>query len=170
MERKSWTWIDKSTWGVGPWTVEPDKLQWSDPATGLPCLARRSPRMGNWCGYVGVAPGHPLHGLGYGDLDLDVHGGLTFAGGCDVEDPEHGICHRPAPGEPEEVWWFGFDLGHAFDVAPAMDAYLRSMPGLTSSETLYAGYPGRRPVYRTLAYVQEQCAHLAAQLAGRCSG
>jgi hypothetical protein len=42
--------IDKSAWGPGPWTDEPDKVQWTDTATGLPCLAKRNPRGGHWCG------------------------------------------------------------------------------------------------------------------------
>jgi hypothetical protein len=41
----------------GDWMGEPDKAQWPDPSTGLPCLAVRN-RFGVWCGYVGVSPGH----------------------------------------------------------------------------------------------------------------
>src|SRR5258708_7790184 len=73
--------IDKSEWGPGQWLDEPDKIQWQDEATGLPCLVVRGP-VGALCGYVGVAPNHSLHGKGYDDCDVDVHGGLTFAHGC----------------------------------------------------------------------------------------
>jgi hypothetical protein len=38
----SWTTIDKSSWGNGPWQTEPDKAQWQDEETGLPCLAVRN--------------------------------------------------------------------------------------------------------------------------------
>lgn len=31
--------IDKTAWGDGPWLNEPDKKQWQDVETGLPCLA-----------------------------------------------------------------------------------------------------------------------------------
>ena len=103
---------------------------------------------------------------------LDVRGGVTFADGCD-EDPEYGICHRQAPGEPQHVFWFGFDCGHAPDLAPAHEARMqelaRSIPALEgiARETVAfsAARPHWRPVYRTLAYVQGQCARLAAQLA-----
>jgi len=44
-----WQWLDKSTWGPGPWQEEPDKVQWQDPQTGSVCLAVRGP-MGGWCG------------------------------------------------------------------------------------------------------------------------
>lgn len=160
--------IDKSGWITGPWTSEPDKRQWRDPDTGLPCLIVRGP-VGALCGYVGVHPDHPFHGLGYYHSDwdedappltpaqvaindLDVHGGLTFAKGCGhSEDPSRGICHIPAPGEPDNVWWFGFDCSHCDDLAPGMNDY---------------GF-GRRGVYRDIAYVTEQVTSLAGQIALR---
>ena len=89
---------EKAEWPRGSWTDEPDKLQWIDEGTGLDCLIVRN-GSGALCGYVGVGPGHPLHGVGYsqcmrtppcddswcghspGSL-VDVHGGLTFADSC----------------------------------------------------------------------------------------
>lgn len=63
MKTIEYTTIDKSTWGPGPWQEEPDKIQYVDEATGLPCLiVRNGPTIGALCGYVGVLPGHPLHG------------------------------------------------------------------------------------------------------------
>jgi hypothetical protein len=56
--------LDKSEWLVGPWLDEPDKIQWPDAATGLPCLMVRGP-LGSWCGYVGVAEAHPLYQIDY---------------------------------------------------------------------------------------------------------
>lgn len=58
------TLMDKSAWGPGPWQDEPDKRQWADEATGLPCLIVRGP-IGALCGYVGVPPDHPAYGLSY---------------------------------------------------------------------------------------------------------
>jgi len=79
---------DKSTWEVrGEWDNEPDKVQWKDEATGLPCLIVRGP-LGAWCGYVGVSEGHKFFGKDYDDVDADVHGGLTFAKGCSDHSPE----------------------------------------------------------------------------------
>lgn len=87
---------DKSDWGAGPWQDEPDRVEWDH--AGLPCLAARSPTGGNWCGYAAVPPGHPLHGQDYNAVDVDVHGGLTYADRCGGH-----ICHVPKPGEPEDV-------------------------------------------------------------------
>ncbi len=76
--------IDKSSWGLGPWQDEPDKVQWTDPETGLPCLIKRVEHSGHLCGYVGVGPDHPLHGRTGYDKEglLSVHGGITFNDSC----------------------------------------------------------------------------------------
>lgn len=166
MQERTWTFIDKATWAPGPWQDEPDKVQFTDPATGLPCLIVRNPQ-GALCGYVGVPPAHPWYGAPYGyqdgcpDEHVEVHGGLTFSGACQRDDPEHGICHLPDPGEPDEVWWFGWDAAHAFDIAPGLEAWERAFlpPRLQQRSRL----PGE--AYRDLAFVRAECTRLAAQLA-----
>lgn len=153
--------IDRAAlrWPAGPWDGEPDKVQWPDAATGLPCLAVRNGYSGNWCGYVGVAEGHPYFEKNYDDegIDVSVHGGLTFAAACRPGSTEAGgICHVPEPGEPEHVWWLGFDCAHWQDYCPN-DVVMG----------LERGYPFGRTegsTYRTLDYVREQCASLAEQL------
>jgi hypothetical protein len=149
MKAMQWTFIDKSAWPRGPWDDEPDKMQWLDEATGLPCLIVRGPLAGALCGYVGVPEGHPCFGVEYDAPGVDVHGGLTFAGPCDP-DRAHGICHVVEPGEPDGVWWLGFDCAHGGDLAPAFEAALRDVLG---------------DEYRDLDYVRAECARLAAQLA-----
>lgn len=154
METKEYTFIDKSLWGVGPWSTEPDKIQFSDEATGLPCLIVRTPHSGHLCGYVGVAEGHPYFGKDYDHAECEVHGGLTFADFCQEKSKEHGICHIPGPGEPDRVWWLGFDCAHGGDASPARQ----------SRELLKLYVRDSSDVYRTVAYVRGECAKLAAQL------
>lgn len=200
METLEYRTIDKTGWGDGPWQDEPDKRQWQDDATGLSCLIVRGPA-GAWCGYVGVPETHPYFGADYSsDVDMDVHGGLTFAGKC----ADHGrvafekwrarrprleqeariypdgdaaeslrcwqgietyeawaercqassICHLPAPGESDNVWWFGFDCAHCWDLSPKMNKYGLRPPILREEE-----------VYRDIGYVTQQCVELARQLA-----
>lgn len=118
---RSYTTMDKSAWGPGPWQGEPDKMQWVDWETDLDCLIVRN-HFGALCGYVGVPPEHPWHGVDGRD-DIDVHGGLTYAASCqEGADEAEGICHVPAPGRSPDVWWFGFDCGHFHDIMPGMDA------------------------------------------------
>lgn len=171
MMTKEYRTIDKSAWPRGPWDEEPDKVQWQDEATGLPCLVVRNPAHGNLCGYVGVPDSHPWHAKGYnapiGECNEDcgedwhcghsicslinVHGGLTFSDVCQPCDTEaHGICHVPDPGEPDHVWWFGFDCAHAWDLMPGYTPLFRA----TQDES-----------YRDIAYVRNQVAQLAAQIA-----
>lgn len=138
----------------GPWQSEPDKVQWLDAVTGLPCLIVRG-NLGSLCGYAGVYPGHPLHGKDYDDLEVEVHGGLTFADVCrEGKDEGSGICHIPEPGTPEHVWWFGFDCAHCFDFIPAMD-------NLRDSQY--------RSVYRDVNFVKAEVQQLAAQLFEKAS-
>lgn len=92
------------------------------------------------------------------DLVIDVHGGLTYADAC------HGpICHVPQPGEPDDVWWFGFDCGHCDDIAPGMDALLRKV--YADKGDVWEPHHLHGAEYRTLAYVQAETNKLAEQLA-----
>ena len=173
--------IDRTDWAPGPWDDEPDKVQWIDEATDLDCLAVRN-HYGSWCGYVGLPPGHRLHGVGYDDVEPypDVHGGLTFADSCDEhEDPARGICHVPEPGRPADVWWLGFDCGHFMDVSPGLEATLRRVRAEHPPDSKLAAIEERlktdtpdwlREVYRDLDYVRAEVARLAAQLADITAG
>ncbi len=110
-------------WPPGPWDTEPDRFEWRSAEFPQLALLTVRNRMGAWCGYVGLPPGYWRYGVGYDELPLDAHGGLTFSDRC------HGhICHEPAPGEPEHVWWLGFDCLHYRDTSPGMLA-VRALTG-----------------------------------------
>lgn len=111
------TFLKRDGWATGPWDDEPDRVEWR--YAGLPCLMVRASTSGAWCGYVAVPPGHQWHGKHYDDVDAHAHGGLTYAGGCDGR-----ICHAPEPGEPDAVWWLGFDCAHAGDCLPRLSGLL----------------------------------------------
>lgn len=136
--------IDKSSWKRGPWDDEPDKVQWTDKATGLPCLAVRQGFSGHWCGYVGVSGTHPNYGADYDRVEADAHGGLTFASKCSPGDESTSICHIVEHGEDDDVWWFGFDCAHLGDLSPNMSDH--------------------RGFYRDLGYVKNQIKSLTHQL------
>lgn len=166
--------VPKDGWGDGPWQSEPDKMQWADGATGYPCLAVRHHLFGHWCGYVGVTPLHPLYRVQYTSLydtvfdsendDVyvtDVHGGITYSAECSHGgDESASICHIPSPGEPDDVWWFGFDCAHAGDYQPGMRSHMReSGVDIEPFETIQSG-----DEYRDLEYVKTECAVLAGHL------
>jgi len=154
MESKSWTWVGKSQWPRGEWDDEPDKMQWLDKDSGLPCLILRGPS-GALCGYVGVAPGHHNYEVEHDNAkdmdggDLDAHGGLTFSRMCPPKDEVHvhDICHEA---DDDDRWWLGFDCAHLGDYSPKMDERYR--------------VNDRDESYRNVKYVKEECRRLAAQL------
>ena len=169
MKQMEWHTEDKSGWDEGPWKNEPDKEQWVDEETGLPCLIKRN-RLGALCGYVGIDLSHRLYGKHYNECihpdcshedycdyhkrvegRLSVHGGLTYSDFCMEGDEAKTICHVPEPGEPEPLWWLGFDCAHSGDYCPH-DSLM--------------GYPKRAyESYRDLAYVKSECTSLAKQIA-----
>lgn len=157
LENKSWSFVDKSNWAKGSWNNEPDKVQWSDETTGLPCLAVRHGELGHWCGYVGVNNTHPFYKQGYNDVSVDCHGGLTFADSCNGS--EHGVCHVVEPGEDDHIWWLGFDCAHSGDKSPGMEANMRKW----STGFPYDDYH-KDDHYWTLADVQAECKELASQI------
>jgi hypothetical protein len=143
---------EKKNWGEGPWQQEPDRVDFRH--AGFPCLLHRN-HHGNWCGYVGLAPGHPFFGKPYDDVEVDVHGGLTYSDKCSPP-----ICHVPEPGEPENLWWLGFDCGHLLDLSPGIIADLPKI-GLAH----HIPHHLAEETYRTVEYVRAETERLAEQLA-----
>jgi hypothetical protein len=156
--------VSRGGWPSGPWDAEDDRYEWRTTA-GLTGLVVRGPS-GALCGYVGVPSGHPAHGRSSessdsyerdetGALDFDrpktnpvrdlrAHGGITYAKSCAGR-----ICHVPAPGEPEHLWWLGFDCAHSWDACPDRER----------------GPIGGQRVYRDISYVRCEVERLAEQLA-----
>lgn len=180
--------VDKSDWGSGRWTDEPDKAVWVDEATNLDCMIVRGPS-GALCGYVGIPESHRFYGRDYmecehgADCDdryshdssahaIDVHGGLTFAAGCaKTDDPSKHVCHIPQAGRPHDVWWFGFDCAHLYDISPATKVRERSYYEKAKAEGDEEGMrlwgfswaePGES--YKGINYVIHEVERLAAQL------
>ena len=93
--------------------------------------------MGHRCGYVTVPEGHPCAGKDYDELDVDVHGGLTYADG-----------HQ-----------FGFDCAHSYD---AKDPALMS----DEHRKIYERWPSfdLGGTVKTLEFCVAECEKLAAQL------
>lgn len=57
-------------------------------------------------GYVAIPPDHKYHGKHYDDLDIEVHGGLTFTGNAHL---------FPDQDLPDSYWVIGFDTAHYGD-------------------------------------------------------
>jgi hypothetical protein len=128
--------IDRTGWGEGLWDGEPDFERWQH--AGLACVAMRQ-HGGAWCGYVNAPKGHPWRAVGFGDIDVHVHGGLTYS-------QQVGADH-----------WLGFDCNHAWDLAPGRVALLKALG------PMMRGLPPA--TYRDLTYVRANVEALAEQAA-----
>lgn len=104
----------RSEWGPGPWQDEPDLVEWRSVDVPYPLLMVRG-RPGAWSGYVGLPPGHPLHGCGMTDAPV-------VAATIDIITWARASC-RPvrATGEPPTHWFLGFDCAHAMQYAPRLE-------------------------------------------------
>jgi hypothetical protein len=93
--------------------------------------------MGHRCGYVTVPDEHPCAGKDYNELDVDVHGGLTF-----------GLGQK-----------FGFDCAHLYD---GKDPDLMS----EAFRKVYEMWPrfDEGGTVKTLEFCVAECERLAAQL------
>ncbi len=169
--------VERPEWcPPGPWMTEPDKVVWKT-AAGLPGMIVRN-KSGNLCGYVAVTKGHPCYEDSYLSRyekdadgeddynrplpnpvdDLRVHGGITYGNKCGGH-----ICHVPEPGDPDDVWWLGFDCAHSGDWSWSDAApYLKDLRKLPAPD----GSPWPADVYRDLSYVRHEVESLAEQLAG----
>lgn len=76
---------------------EGDSLQWSYACSNgviIDCSIHRNSMLA-LCGYITLTPDSKLYGIGYEDLDLQAHGGLTYNSYDDNNN-----------------WIIGFDCGH----------------------------------------------------------
>jgi hypothetical protein len=85
----------------GEWDNEPDYLEIE--YKGFKGIIKRNPHTGCLLGYVDLPPNHKFHGVGYDDIAIDAHGGLTYADAS------------------EQYWRIGFDCAHCGDIMPAYD-------------------------------------------------
>lgn len=110
--------------------------------------------MGHRCGYVGLPVGHKLYGIGYDDVDISVHGGLTYADGS--RDSNYPV--------ESELWWLGFDCAHCGDgkdfllIKELADERTYSM--MLEIERMY---PVKETI-RTTEYVENELIEMVEQL------
>lgn len=103
---------------INEWESEPDYVDWE--SHGLKCEIRRVEKFGHLCEYVSVPAGHPLYGKHYNNVEIAVHGGLTYS--------DNG---------KNDAWVFGFDCGHVGDLIPALDYIFRKMGNGTYKNIAY---------------------------------
>lgn len=145
---------------------------------------------GHRCGYVGVPPGHPLHGVEYNELTLALpppkpdtpvgdRGVMTLFAVAMKEElstsPEvvfdvHGSLtfskanHEGYPAaEPDDLWWFGYDCAHSQD-APSPEYLAQQRERYPDKPYMWATYGG---IHRSQEYCEACCEYLAVQILTR---
>lgn len=105
--------------------------------------------MGHRCGYVGVPDGHQYFGKSYNEVDMNVHGALTFS--------SEEIGKYPVE---SDLHWFGFDCAHYMDAKDVsiMDEMHRNF------HEQYSRFESEGAVVRDLAFCERECESLADQL------
>lgn len=130
---------------------------------------------GHRCGYVALKPEHPYSQVleekrsflggeprshwDYDQLDIDVHGGLTFMS------PEHGL--KDLLPIPCNDMWIGFDCGHCDDLCD-VDAHKKyfgeeAHARRESFFNVMNDHRGNQTV-KDFSYVEKQCHHVIDQL------
>lgn len=128
---------------ANPWETEPGFSDFIDEDTGYRCYIMRHLELKHLCGYVKLPKEHKLYGETNVDneflLNLDVHGGVTYAG-------------ELKPRYMEVDYAVGFDCAHAGDYSPYYLPFI-GMNKIKEDET-----------YKDIEYVTNQCKKLAKQL------
>lgn len=127
-----------------PWEHEPDSEEWVDEATGYKCTIWRHPTHGSLNGYVAIPKGHVKHGKHYDAVEVEVHGGLTYAE-LDKETGE---------------WVLGFDCNHYGDFSPKLAMTIMEFSSREDIERELSNHWK----YRTFDWVKNEVMLLAGQL------
>ena len=105
---------------------------------------------GHRCGYICIPREHPAYELHYDDINIDVHGGLTYS--------ESSNNYPIESKEPK--FWIGFDCAHFND---GVDLALVEEIGYLKTRELRDVYMPSG-VVRTLEYVQDELIRAVDQL------
>ena len=119
---------------------------------GFPCVVLFQP-MGFRCGYVGLPKGNKYYDRDYDGIDVNCHGGLTYARAYLALQTDN------------DTWWIGFDCAHCFDYYDI--AKLKEYYGEDKAkeiEELFR-YLSEYP-FRDLEYCIEECKGMVDQIVG----
>jgi len=142
---------------AGPWRAEADKIAWTDPHTGYPCIIRRERNGGHLAFFVGLPESHPLYGWEAKAIPaslVDVPGGLDYSAPCDQNGPEdRSICHVPTGATHGDLWWLGTRCNRITDLIPDDKRHAARAQRL-----------GITQIYRSVGELFTRCTILASNL------
>jgi hypothetical protein len=143
-------------WGEGEWVNEPDLVEFE--YLGYKCRIHRVfliegiiPKLcfGHLCGYVRISKDHSYAEKDFMEIDLDCHGGLTYAR---LED--------------DGFFWIGFDCAHSNDIVPSTNLMYKEMEKKAIEFHSHIKASDRRlyTLYRNTDFVINECKKIVNQL------
>lgn len=184
-ERKFWR--DGKLVPDPEYQTPPPEAKWE--SHGLRCEIVFVEDLGHRCGYVGVPPKHPLHGVAYNAEATVLRGRLEARLKQPMSEMEigfgtllHALAGRDLPPAPEHVFsvhggitysglhddgwhYFGWDCAHAGDLpSPEVQAYMQRVYGLGERE---GHYWTEDEVRRETEWLVEQIASLTGPAGNR---
>ena len=117
--------------------------------------------MQNMCfrtAYVGIPQGNPLYRKHYENINVDCHGGLTYARDSLLDQPE------------TDLWWIGFDTaqwGDGYDYEAGKKLFADSednMEGILCMERIYRECGTNDFPFKSLEFCKSQCKSIVDQI------
>lgn len=155
-----------SWWDYGEWVEEPDIVNFVHQGMKCriirvviqePCGKKINMFGGYLNGYTCIPKDHPCYGKDYDEIDIEIHGGLTF-GEYDADCGLH---------------WIGFDSSHSGDYVPSLEKMKATAPWMDSFRknvemTKHKFNLHDSPIfqrnYRNVHYCIDECKSMAEQL------
>jgi hypothetical protein len=142
-------------WGYGEWVEEPDVLKFK--YKNFECAIVRTCKPdgpdhifgGHLCGYVCLPDTHVYFKKNYSDIDIDVHGGLTFSEMAGVG-----------------KYWIGFDCSHSGDYTPSTEKLKKesNFIDLFPIPKEYLKYSIFNLTYKNIDFCVQECKSMVDQL------
>lgn len=151
------------------WENEPDYEEFE--YKGYLCNIRRN-RMHAWCGYIGLPKEHPWYDKGYDEIDMDVHGGLTFA--------QMGKSTMGEMKRDKKLWFIGFDCYHGGDYSPFYEVMIKKFEdnpeafgtieegkllirSFKKMRVINASFLGAPTTYKNIEFARNECYKMVDQ-------
>lgn len=149
-------------WGYGEWVEEPDEVYFIH--DGIECRIHRmfakecSAHLfgGHLCGYISIPNDNSCYEKHYDDIEIEVHGGLTYA---ELEN--------------DGKYWVGFDCAHSMDYVPSTEYLYKTDPQMIKIKKRNQelkehlglhGSPIFNNSYKNIQFCINECKSMAEQL------
>jgi hypothetical protein len=104
--------------------------------------------LGYRCGYVKIPKNHPWYGVHYNEIDIEVHGGLTFSSLVGLDHP---ILSNG--------YWIGFDCMHSADLPDRDEAKKEYI----KYANMFSKLKLDGSKIRNLRYVESKCRNICVE-------